>query len=130
MALSFEESKKLLSQKIAKPMMMAATPASMSVNDNSIMTLAAEDDMELIPAYSEWTKSNKYVWSDQYTDSKASYVDENKNITVDNSQINLTQEENSQFIPFEMSDMKIRNVVKMFAGPMQSAVFVSGGIMI
>ena len=102
MALSFEESKKLLSQKIAKPMMMAATPASMSVNDNSIMTLAAEDDMELIPAYSEWTKSNKYVWSDQYTDSKASYVDENKNITVDNSQINLTQEENSQFIPFEM----------------------------
>ena len=35
-----------------------------------------------------------------------------------------------QCIPLEMSDMKIRNVVKMFAGPMQSAIFVSGGIMI
>ena len=33
-----------------------------------------------------------------------------------------------QFIPVEISDMKIRNVVGLFAGPMQSAIFVSGGV--
>ena len=33
-----------------------------------------------------------------------------------------------QFIPVEVSDMKIRNVVGLYAGPMQSAIFVSGGV--
>lgn len=32
-----------------------------------------------------------------------------------------------QFVPIEMSDMKIKNVVGLFAGPMQSAVYISGG---
>lgn len=96
MALSFEESKNLLMHKAATPMMM-----SLPTDNTGIMTLAADDNMA-ISAYSEWTRSDKYIWSDQYSDDKISHVDQNKNITVDASQINITQEENSQFIPFEM----------------------------
>ena len=103
MALSFEESKKLLAQQVSAPM-MASIPTMMTVPAEAadVMTLSAGDTTGSIAAYSEWTRSNKYVWSDQYSDDKTSYIDKNKNITVDASQINITQEENSQFIPFEM----------------------------
>ena len=96
MALSFEESKKQLAQQMA-------TPATMSLRatDPGIMTLNEGDGM--IAAYSEWTKSDKYDWYDEYTDTNTSRIDSNKNITVHDSQINISQEENSQFIPFEMS---------------------------
>ena len=33
-----------------------------------------------------------------------------------------------QYIPVEISDMKIRNVISIFAGPIQSAFFISGGM--
>ncbi len=96
MALSFEESKKTLTNQAATSMMMS------SPTDNTdIMTLSADDNTETT-AISERTRSEKYVWNDQYADDKISRVDQNKNITVDASQINITQEENSQFIPFEM----------------------------
>ena len=94
MALSFEESKKKLMQQ-------AATPATMSLRDPGIMTLDESDGM--IAAYSELTKSDKYAWYDVYTDDKTSRINDNKEITVDPSQINISQEENSQFIPFEMA---------------------------
>lgn len=95
MALSFEESKKQLSQLAAKPM---------------VMSLSADDD--LIAAYSDesWERdtSGRYRWftnskGEEIKDDKISYVDDNKNITVDNSQVNISQETNSQFIPFEMA---------------------------
>ena len=95
MALSFEESKKQLSQLAGKPM---------------VMSLSANDD--LIAAYSDesWERdtSGRYRWftnskGEEIKDDKISYVDDNKNITVDNSQVNISQETNSQFIPFEMA---------------------------
>ena len=98
MALSFEESKKLLAKQIAKP-----TAVSMLAADPGIMTLESGNDEGMIAAYSEWTRSDKYEWYDEYVDNKTSTVDTNKNIKVDASQINISQEENSQFIPFEMS---------------------------
>lgn len=94
MALSFEESKKKLMQQ-------AATPTTMSLRDPGIMTLDESDGM--IAAYSGLTKSDKYAWYDVYTDDKTSRINDNKEITVDPSQINISQEENSQFIPFEMA---------------------------
>ena len=91
MALSFEESKKLLAQQMSMP---AADPGIMTLD------LSAIDGN--VAAYSEWTKSDKYVWYDQYSDENVSRIGKDKSITVDNSQINISQEENSQFIPFEM----------------------------
>ena len=86
MALSFEESKQQLIQQnetVARPMIMKAR------------VMATE---------SGWTRVTdpKYAWFDEFTDDKISYVDENKDITIDNSQINISQESKSQFIPFEM----------------------------
>ena len=86
MALSFEESKKQLIQQnetVARPMMMTAR------------VMATE------PGWTRVTKP-EYAWFDEFTDDKISYVDENKDITIDNSQINISQESKSQFIPFEM----------------------------
>ena len=86
MALSFEESKQQLIQQnetVARPMMMTAR------------VMATE------PVWTRVTDP-KYAWFDEFTDDKISYVDENKDITIDNSQINISQESKSQFIPFEM----------------------------
>ena len=96
MALSFEESKRLMANKVAAPAM------TMAAAEPGIMTLDITESDGLIAAYSEWAKSTKYDWYDEYADEKVSRVDENKNISVDASQINISQEENSQFIPFEM----------------------------
>lgn len=87
MALSFEESKALLMQQAATPMVMSMARS-----------------VEPVAAYSGeiWTQDNNYRWFNDYFDDKISYIDENKNITVDPSQVNISQEVNSQFIPFEM----------------------------
>ena len=53
-------------------------------------------------ASDEYTVSGKYLNYAKYHDDKYSSIDELKNITVDSSQINLTQEQNSQYIPFRM----------------------------
>lgn len=46
--------------------------------------------------------SDKYDWYNNYQDDSYSSVGTDKSIIVDDSQINLTQEENSQYIPFKM----------------------------
>jgi hypothetical protein len=86
MALSFEESKQQLlqqSQTAAKPMMMATRE---------------------VMAETGWTRvtTPNYAWFDNFSDDKISLIDENKDITIDASQINISQESKSQFIPFEM----------------------------
>ena len=92
MALSFEESKKQLMQQnetASKPMTMAA----------QITT-----PVQLSSLQAGWTRVTRpeYVWFDQFTDDKISHIDSNKDITIDDSQINISQESKSQFIPFEM----------------------------
>lgn len=47
--------------------------------------------------------SDKYVWYNQYMDTNYSVIDERKNIKLDVNQINITQEENSQIIPFQLN---------------------------
>ena len=80
MALSFEESKKKLSQQVATPMMMSRSAT-----------------------FSNWRRHENYRWFEDYYDDKLSTVDNNKNITVHEAQVNISQEVNSQFVPFEMS---------------------------
>lgn len=87
MATSFQQS-------LAAVSASADNNTSLVNSDNAqIMTLSEEEN---------FTRSDKYLWYDKYKDSKMSYINETKDITVDSSQINLTQETNSQYIPFRM----------------------------
>ena len=92
MALSFEESKKQAMQQET----LAATPMLMSLS-NERNTLADDNDWEKPRNASFYT-----YYDNEYYDDKISTVDDNKNITLSDSQINLTQEKNSQYIPFEI----------------------------
>jgi hypothetical protein len=51
----------------------------------------------------EWIiDTSRYLWYDDFDDKNISIIDDKKNITLDGNQISLSQEESSQFIPFEM----------------------------
>jgi hypothetical protein len=50
-----------------------------------------------------WTKHDSYPYFANYRDPNISKIDEKKNVTVHESQVNISQEVNSQFIPFEMA---------------------------
>lgn len=95
MALSFEESKKKF---MAQTAVQSAEPM--------IMSMAADDDEAFAvmadSASDDYAISGKYTWYSSYRDDKYSSIDELKNIKLDESQINITQEKNSQFIPFQM----------------------------
>lgn len=92
MSLSFEESKK----KYMKTSSSAAMPA-VAMQDEAV---GLNDDADV--SVDTFTKDDKYMWCEDYHDDKVSTIDESKNIKLDSSQINLTQEDNSQYIPFEM----------------------------
>lgn len=68
-----------------------------STTSNEIMTLSALPD----DGY-EKVSNPLYLWIDAYTDDDYSTVDKLKNIVVSDKQINITQEDNSQTIPFEI----------------------------
>ena len=66
------------------------------------MTLSSENDEIAVYAGDDYEIVSGYDRYNQYTDDKYSTVDNNKNITMDSSQINITQETNSQYIPFQI----------------------------
>ena len=99
MALSFEESKKQLAKQneVAKPMMMAThmmAPVQLSSDEDGWIRIVRPEDGP--------KDCLEYVWFSQFDDNKMSHISENKDITIDESQINISQESQSQFIPFEM----------------------------
>lgn len=64
------------------------------------VALTAEEDWITNLEYRN-TKTNSL--GKRYEDEHISYVDDKKNVKVNEYQVNLTQEENSQYIPFEMN---------------------------
>ena len=99
MALSFGESKRLAAKK-------AASTANASVDDIDVATLEL-NDQDQIAVYDDngeetFERSGNYTWFADYSDDQWSYIDKNKDIQLDANQINITQESNSQVIPFEM----------------------------
>lgn len=88
----------------------ATTVASVNSNDTGIaMASVVENDItalayEPTPIAENWIKiTDRYQWYDDFDDENISTIDERKNIKLDENQINLSQEELSQFIPFEMN---------------------------
>ena len=110
MALSFKDSlKKNVESTIVKSMNIAPAvapmaPSDIAVNDTGIMTL---DEVGGITAYSgedgNWQQDNKYVTYSVFSDDNLSTVSDDKDIVLNRRQFNITQEENSQYIPFEMN---------------------------
>lgn len=95
MALSFEESKRMVAASPAMTMEASVEDASPVVDcDEDVATFSVEDQ--------NFTRSGNYTWFDTFSDNDFSTVDTNKEITLSPTQVNITQENNSQVIPFEM----------------------------
>lgn len=96
MALSFEDSLKNREE----PLM---TKSESAIVNSPLMTL--EENQE-IKVYSDdggnWQQHTDYVRYYNFADDNISIIDESKNINLNTRQFNITQEENSQYIPFEM----------------------------
>lgn len=114
MALSFKDSLKKNAEAIAAATLasannvavasVASTDDGIAVADTGIMTL---DEVGGIAAYSgddgNWQQHNSYVRYSVFSDDNLSTVSDEKDIVLNRKQFNITQEENSQYIPFEMS---------------------------
>lgn len=112
MSLSFEESIKvnsknnetnIKSEYISKPD-IAMGLDNVGMADYSIMTLNEDYG---IAAYSgddgNWQQHSGYVYYSTFSDDNISDINDEKVIALNEKQINITQEENSQYIPFQMS---------------------------
>ena len=92
MSLSFEESFKNNSENNVATADMVAT---MNIDDNSSVATYSGSD-------GNWRQHSDYVTYSAFYDENVSVVDDVKDITLNKKQLNITQEENSQYIPFEM----------------------------
>lgn len=108
MSLSFKDSLKKSNTVVvanAKPMVATATMAidDISVDTPAIMTL---DETPMVAAYAgddgSWQQHQGYVYYSVFSDNNISIINDTKDIQLDGKQFNITQEENSQYIPFEM----------------------------
>lgn len=102
MALSFSDS--LKAQQIESEAVAMAVTASVMADEPSVMSL--DDSGYMVAAYSNengsWSRVSGYKQYADYFDDGVSIVNDNKDISLDSKQFNITQEENSQYIPFEM----------------------------
>lgn len=103
MSISFEDS--LIKNKASTTMSLQKSASIISESAASVYSVS--DDIstysETIEQTENWIKNDRYEWYDDFDDPNISTVDNLKNIKLDDSQINLSQEEMSQYIPFEMS---------------------------
>jgi len=97
MALSFADSLK----NHTEPLTIESEPV---IADTSLMTLEEDYGFE---AYSgddgNWQQHTDYVRYYSFSDDNISVINDNKDIALNEKQFNITQEENSQYIPFEMN---------------------------
>ena len=94
-------SDKLKAAKIAS----TVSTASYGVNPElEVMTLDETFYDGLAYSGETWTEDKtNYRWFDDFSDENYSIIDDEKNILLNDKQINISKEENSQFIPFEAS---------------------------
>ena len=101
MSLSFSES--LANKKAnttattsAEETLVEETPTVAAYSLRSVAALSNTENWTPI------TDKNYRFYNEEYSDDNYSSVDEQKNIALDSSQFNITQEQNSQYIPFKM----------------------------
>ena len=103
MALSFKDSLKQARIQTPVEEVLVATPMVMSLEPEvEAVPAVMSYDVALTAEEPTWTFSNKYYIYDEYSDDAVSTIDANKNISLNDKQLNITQERNSQFIPFVM----------------------------
>lgn len=76
-------------------------------NDANLMkatALTQSEDYEIVSyANNEnWQRHTGYVYYSSFSDDNISTINDSKDINLNSKQFNITQEENSQYIPFEM----------------------------
>ena len=105
MALSFEDSLNATNETNVK----SSTVTTSAANDEqvaSVVSYSMSNEDIAVTAYSladeGWTQDTNYKYYYDFSDDNVSNIDDNKNIALNQKQFNITQEENSQFIPFEM----------------------------
>ena len=105
MALSFEDSLNATNEANVE----SSTVTTSASNDGqaaSVASYSLSNENTAVAAYSlvdeGWTQDANYKYYDDFSDDNVSNIDDNKNIALNQKQFNITQEENSQFIPFEM----------------------------
>ena len=112
MARSFEDSLKAMQeQENAKLNTYAVSTMSLDAEEETVEEEIIEEVVvqpRMMKAFSlrnsdNWILDGHYLYYEEYSDEVVSTIDEQKNIVIDESQINITQETNSQFIPFEMN---------------------------
>lgn len=115
MSLSFEES--LKNNKIIASNKKAEVQVVPMINDDDIAVsndgiTTLNEYMPLVESYTiaaysgedgNWQQHSGYVYYSTFSDDNISIIDDKKEINLDGKQFNITQEENSQYIPFEMA---------------------------
>ena len=100
---SLEKSVEVTSATSTEVNTVAARMNDIAVADASIMTLSENYE---IAAYAgdggNWQQHNDYVRYTRFSDDNISVINNEKDINLNSKQFNITQEENSQYIPFEM----------------------------
>ena len=71
--------------------------------ESSIAVVSELDDLIPVNTGDEWILDSRYQYYSEYHDDAISVVDGLKYIVMDDSQVNISQEANSQYVPFEMS---------------------------
>lgn len=89
MSISFEDSLK-------KSAVSTANIPVMTLEENYAIAAYSGDD-------GNWQQHADYVRYTSFSDDNITVISENKDIALNENQFNITQEENSQYIPFEMN---------------------------
>lgn len=106
MSLSFKDSLKSVNKNNVTTMQEVVASTNIDNMDVSTVSIMTLEENYGIAAYSgddgNWQQHPSYVRYANFSDDNISTVDDVKDISLNKKQLNITQEENSQYIPFEM----------------------------
>ena len=93
MGLSFEDSLKNSAITEDSGISLMSAPVAVESGDFNVAVYASNEN---------WQRHKDYVYYSSFSDDNISTINDSKDINLNSKQFNITQEENSQYIPFEM----------------------------